>query len=143
MLCPKGVPFRAPGMGKAVSHFQAVGMWKEYLFRERYAKGCQLSKLSMWKGPYFPIFRIWESPDFSKFRMWKGKASGPLAEHPSMKSVWVPPLPGTGTVYRTNKSHWSPICKLSCSWSSHWKTWPEKAMKCFRPCSELYCNTLL
>jgi len=69
MLRPKGIPFWAPGMRKR-SLFQAGGMWKGYLSSERYVKGCQFWKFSMWKGS-----------DFPKFSMLKGKGSRPQAEH--------------------------------------------------------------
>jgi len=75
-LCLKGVPFWAPGMGKEYL-FQAGGMWKGYIIRERYEKGC---RFSMWKGPNFP-----------KFSMWKGKRPGHRSEHPRMKLVRIPP----------------------------------------------------
>jgi len=59
MLRPKGLPFWAPGMGKGY-FCQTGGMWKGYLFRERYVKGSRFSKFSIWKGHDFTIFSMWK-----------------------------------------------------------------------------------
>jgi len=82
----KGVPFSGWSYVKRGTFSEKV-MWKGYLFRERYVKGCQFSKFNMWKGPDFPKISMWKGPDFPKFSMWKDKGSGPRAEHPRMKSV--------------------------------------------------------
>jgi len=95
------------------------GMWKGYLFRERYVEGvpfqgkvCGRGTFSgngMWKGYLFmeryvrgcrfSKFNMWKGPDSPIFSMWKGKRSWHRAEHPRIKSAGEPsPPPGLSVV---------------------------------------------